>query len=155
MSSAKSMTTFRGQCKIRQLMDSIPNVHQTNRLARHRRQLKFIPFQTNSFLRMAVTGSSITQMLHLRTHKAAMGRKCCPMAFLEECSEYFPGFFYSVQRSWKCMNMGASHLIRCLQIENGSSNEQRLIQLLKRIVCNRKTERRCSLVLLYGCASHL
>jgi hypothetical protein len=53
---------------------------------------------------MAVTGSSTTQMLRLRpTHKEVMGRKCRPMDFLEECSEYFPEFFQSsrdLKKAW-------------------------------------------------------
>lgn len=36
-------------------------------------------------------------MLHLQqTHNEKSGRKCRPMEFLQECSEYFPRFFYSV-----------------------------------------------------------
>ena len=100
---------------------------------------------------MAVAGSSKIQILHLqRRHKEETACKCRPMAFLEECSEHFPEFFYSVPRSWKCLNLNTSCMIQCLQMKKifRISNGQR-------ITYNCKEKRHCSLVLLHGCACYL
>jgi hypothetical protein len=150
VSSAKSMDTFRGLCKIHLLLGTIPNLRSINRLAWNGRSLKILFFFDKSFLRMAVAGSSITQMLHVRRiRREGMGRKCCPMAFLEEYSEHFPEFFYSVPSSWKSLNLNASRMTRLLQMWNDIWNQQRSTKLWKPIIYNCKTNSRCSLYLLY------
>jgi hypothetical protein len=68
---------------------------------------------------MAVIYSSTTQALHHRQkHGEETGCKCRSMAFLEECSDYFPEFLHSVTRSWKWLNLNISRVIQSLQIQS-------------------------------------